>query len=29
MGGMFTEMVNPNALGDYGFEAYQGPVSVP
>ena len=29
MGGMFTEMVNPNALGDYGFEAYQGVVAVP
>jgi hypothetical protein len=29
MGGMFTEMVNPKALGDYGFDAYQGPVSVP
>ena len=29
MNGMFTEMLNPSALGDYGFEAYQGPVSVP
>jgi hypothetical protein len=29
MSGVFTEMVNPKALGDYGFSAYQGVVSVP
>jgi hypothetical protein len=29
MGGMFAELVNPNAIGEYSFEAYLGPINPP